>query len=127
MRGKFENDLIYFFVFAGTLGLLDSIIKYIYQKFVNKTDANPAQNSWMDYYSRIMNCVMLFWFILGAYCVYSEYKPNTDININDGLYCDKTLYYIVFWLISMVFIFAVFFCLIGILALCCTAIIASCL
>lgn len=113
--------LIYFFFLSGSLGLLDTIIKIVYRKFVIQNEEVPAENSCMHYYTTIMSFVMLAWFFSGVYSVYSEYPPNTHINMNDGLYCDKTLYYIVFWLVSMVFIFIAFFCLLGVLALCCTA------
>lgn len=104
--------------FSGILGLLDFAVRMIYNRLRNKDDETPPERNWINYFSSFMNFLMFVWFICGAYWVYSEYEPNTDPNLNEGLYCDDTLYSVAFWLITLVFIFLGILCIASIFAFC---------
>lgn len=51
----------------------------------------------------LINWFMFAWFIMGSYWIYRIYEPNYDKS--RGLYCDKTLYLVSFWLVSAPYIF----------------------
>ncbi|XP_066591305.1 transmembrane protein 272-like [Prorops nasuta] len=57
---------------------------------------------------KLVECLMIMWFILGSMWVYREYEPNYNPAL--GKYCNKTLYLFAFWLITFTYICLGCFC-----------------
>ncbi|KAF5298230.1 hypothetical protein FQR65_LT09741 [Abscondita terminalis] len=89
-----QNKIPLYFIVAGSVGLLSKILPFINRK--------------LDFYfiDVLVSLLYLFefvWIILGSVWIYSIYPPNYNPAV--GPYCDKTVYLLGFWLLTLQWIF----------------------
>ncbi|XP_037032051.1 uncharacterized protein LOC119071286 [Bradysia coprophila] len=91
-----------FLMVEGILLIIKLVLRFATR--VHQTPDDPATlQTWRSGTQRLINCFILFLFVTGSDYIYRMHKPNYDKSL--GLYCDKTLYLMSFWLVTTTYTF----------------------
>lgn len=105
-----ERMIPIYLIVAGCFGLVSGLISLC--KSVNSRD-NPDNSSSTLGPEQLINTFLFAWFIAGNVWVYGKYNSWQRSDTTLTTYCDPTLYYFSFWIITSSYIIA------GVCCLCC--------
>lgn len=111
-----ERYIPIYLIVAGSFGIVANLMG-LGKKAKNKDeqdDQEKVKGNPVDY---LINCFLLAWFIAGNVWVYRIHNDFNSTDPNDTNYCNPTLYWFAFWVITSTYILigvvCLFVCLVG--------------
>lgn len=110
-----ERMIPIYLIVAGCFGLVSNLISLI--KSLMKKSEEDKEKSQLGL-EQIINVFLFAWFIAGNVWVYRTYDSWQRSDSTLTTYCNPTLYYYSFWIITSTYIIVGASCLIGIIVCC---------